>query len=345
MTSEVSVRKENGIAPAADTSLLSLITKGNLNGMSDDQVIQVYVARCESIGVDPRTQPFDVLVLNGAKRLYPNSRLAEQLIQRHRLSTTKTREETTPEGIRIVEVEVSDALGRKVSATGALFVKALTGQPLADAWMKCETKATRRAVLRFCGLGQIAEQPEIEDVQYTVRQSVDVDTGEITSGDDDLAEKERVEALKYLHAAGNDAGLTHEQLRAFAQKHFPDIESLTELGTGDLTALADAVRAAVREGEHEPDPVEAEYVDAETGDVVADDDAASPVPDFLAKINKAATLDELQAVAAQLKDAGISNAALRAKWANRAAQLARTENAEQPDLMQVERPIDDRMPV
>ncbi len=83
--------------------VLDLIARGNLNGLSDEQILQVYIARCDAMGVDARTQPFDVLNLRGNKILYPNARLADQLIGQRGLSV-EVMDETTAGDIYRVRV-------------------------------------------------------------------------------------------------------------------------------------------------------------------------------------------------------------------------------------------------
>lgn len=265
-----------------NADVVALITKGDLNGLSNEQVLQVYIARCDAIGVDARTQPFDVLTFQGKKQLYPNARLAEQLISQYGLSVDKVREETTPDGIRLVEVKVYDGK-RSVTASAALNVATLKGEQLANAWMKCETKATRRGVLRFCGLGAMAEAPEYDAAQTVV----DFETGEIVAAQDD-SEAHRKAGLKRLHAAGKEAGMNHEQVREFAQQYH-DIASLTELDGGQLEALADVVKDAPNVVAH----------DNETADSGVWD-AWQPV------IDAASTIEELNEIAAGMKEAGIT---------------------------------------
>lgn len=235
----LAVRRQNTVAlPSLNeqhADIVSLITRGDLNGLNPEQILQVYIARCDALGVDARTQPFDILTFQGKKTLYPNARLAEQLISQYGLSVEKTREETTREGLRVVEVRVSDGR-RSVMASAAISVSNLGLDAVANAWMKCETKATRRGVLRFCGLGAMADAPDEDDL---VQTRVDMATGEVV---DVAAEDARKTGLKRLHAAGKERGLNHDQVRGFAQQHHPKIASLTELDGGQLDVLADAIK-------------------------------------------------------------------------------------------------------
>ena len=270
--------------------VMDLMLRGNLNGLTDEQIMQVYIARCDSMGIDARTKPFDLLNLGNGLVLYPNARLADQLIDKHGLSVEVLSEETVEELYR-VRVKVSDGI-RVVNASAVLPVRGLSGAKLGDAWMKCETKAVRRGVLRFCGLG----------AQPTARQE----------------EERRKHGLRLVHAMGADRGLKHEDIRAIAQEHYA-IESMTELDADDLAELSDALEAQLAiASDVDPydaaiaDGLDAIEVDPETGEIL--DAASGPVgladPDVLATwqpiIEAASSLDELDEVQKGIKDAGIN---------------------------------------
>ncbi len=269
-------------------AVAGLMLRGNLNGLTDEQIMQVYLARCDAMGVDARTQPFDILNLRGSKVLYPNARLADQLIGQRGLSV-EVIDEVTSGNLYRVRVRVSDGL-RSVNASAALPVKGLEGEALGNAWMKCETKAVRRGVLRFCGLGALP--------------------------DPGLDEERRKHGLRVVHAVGADRGLKHEQIRAIAQEHYA-IESMTELDADDLAELADAIEAqiAVAEGEIVDGIAELAEgpidVDPETGEILGEP-AGLANPDVLAAwqpvIEATSSIDELEAVQQGIKEAGINSA-------------------------------------
>ena len=61
------------------------------------------------------------------------------------------------DGVFTIVAKVTDRDGRTDMATGAVNIKALQGENLANAFMKAETKAKRRATLSICGLGFLDE--------------------------------------------------------------------------------------------------------------------------------------------------------------------------------------------
>lgn len=86
-------------------------------------------------------------------------------------------------GVYIVTARV-EADGRCDEATGAVAIEGLKGDALANAIMKCETKAKRRATLSFAGLGML-DETEIESIPGAQR----VTEKDITSPQQVQAEK------------------------------------------------------------------------------------------------------------------------------------------------------------
>src|SRR5690606_2751435 len=70
----------------------------------------------------------------------------------------------------IVTAQASTPDGRVDESIGVLSVGSLKGEALANAYMKCETKAKRRVTLSICGLG-LLDETEIEDAQSGERNA------------------------------------------------------------------------------------------------------------------------------------------------------------------------------
>ncbi|MGE5594790.1 MAG: hypothetical protein ACM3S1_01995 [Hyphomicrobiales bacterium] len=68
--------------------------------------------------------------------------------------------------------------GRTDESVGAVSVKGLQGENLANALMKAETKATRRVTLSVAGLGWL-DETEVASVQDAPAVNVDLETGEV----------------------------------------------------------------------------------------------------------------------------------------------------------------------
>ena len=157
----------NGLAVQATNALEAgvmeaLIVGGDLSKLSPAQRLQFYTARCQSLGLDPISQPFQYLKLQNGLQLYATKSCTEQLRKIHGVSVQSLQISETRD-CYIVTANVKDASGRSDSATGAVNTARLTGDALANAMMKAETKAKRRATLSICGLGMLDES-EIETI-------------------------------------------------------------------------------------------------------------------------------------------------------------------------------------
>ena len=140
--------------------LENVIIRGDISGLTPKQRSAYYLQVCESLGLNPKTQPFAMLKLNGKDLLYATKNCTDQLTAMHKL-TRKTLEypkEVEFGSLRVIRcvVEVSTPNGRVEHATGAVPTPT-TADALCNALMKCETKAKRRATLSIVGLGCLDE--------------------------------------------------------------------------------------------------------------------------------------------------------------------------------------------
>lgn len=140
----------------------SIVLKGDLSGLSPTQKKDYYLYRCQQVGLDPAAKPFDLLTLNGKQVLYANASATQQLSSVHKLSTQITHRETVGD-IYIVSCRVTGADGRVSENQGAVSIANLKGDHLANAVLKCTTKAIRRSVLAHVGLGML-DETEVETI-------------------------------------------------------------------------------------------------------------------------------------------------------------------------------------
>lgn len=166
MTNVVSMPK--GEVAVIDPAIIeSIVTKGDLSGLNQVQKVAYYNYRCKQIGLDPSAKPFDLLNLSGKQVLYANAGATQQLCNLHRLSTQITGRERVDD-IYIVSVRVTGADGRVSENQGAVSIANLKGDALANAVLKCTTKAIRRSVLAHCGLGML-DETEVETIPNAVK--------------------------------------------------------------------------------------------------------------------------------------------------------------------------------
>jgi len=151
------------IAPQQQAALIEqVLIKGDLKALTEEQRIAYYNRVCESAGLNPLTQPFAYIVLNGKLTLYALRSATDQLRAVHGVSVVDM-DEQDRDGVHIVTVKVTDKHGRSDMARGAVSVQGLKGEALANAIMKAETKAKRRATLSICGLG-LLDETEVETI-------------------------------------------------------------------------------------------------------------------------------------------------------------------------------------
>ncbi len=139
-----------------------VLMQGDLSKLSPDERLKYYSKVCESIGVNPFTRPFDYIQLNGKLTLYAKKECSDQLRQINGISITGLKRERTDD-LYIVQASGVDKVGRADESIAAIYVGNLKGNDLANALMKCETKAKRRLTLSLAGLGWL-DETELETI-------------------------------------------------------------------------------------------------------------------------------------------------------------------------------------
>jgi hypothetical protein len=135
-----------------------VLIKGDLKLLTPPQKVAYYKSVCESLGLNPLTQPFAYIVLNGKETLYAKRDAAEQLRKIHDISIDpKAFVREVIEGVYVVTAAASMPSGRTDVSTGAVAIDGLKGEARANAMLKAETKAKRRVTLSICGLGMLDE--------------------------------------------------------------------------------------------------------------------------------------------------------------------------------------------
>jgi len=151
------------LSTAMDKDLmLNLVSNGDCSKLTPDQKLAYYKARCDAAGLDARTQPFQFVNLGGKMVLYALKAATDQLASKHGVVTEIVSQQTDA-GIRTVTVRARTKDGRQTDEIGAVALGQAQGDTLCNLYMKCVTKAKRRAVLSLCGLGMLDEH-EIETV-------------------------------------------------------------------------------------------------------------------------------------------------------------------------------------
>lgn len=168
---------ENGQPPVNIDRVENALLKGDLSKLSAKERKNYYREVCTSVGLNPLTKPFEYIRLNGKLTLYAKRDAAEQLRKINGVSIIDMRSQQQ-NGLYMVRVKAQDGEGRTDMATGAVNMKGLRGDKLANAIMKAETKAKRRVTLSICGLGWL-DETELETIPSAQDVEVDHETGKI----------------------------------------------------------------------------------------------------------------------------------------------------------------------
>jgi hypothetical protein len=209
-----------------------VIARGDLTKLSPQERGRLYGRVCASVGLNPFTRPFEYLLLNGKLTLYARKDATDQLRAIHGISVTDLIE-SEREGVYIVTAKVANAAGRTDAAKGAVSIAGLKGEFLANAMMKAETKAKRRATLSICGLG-FTDESEADDIPGARRSRGNDDFQKIAADPtvpsvaDDLAYVDEAPAKPEVEAEMLDSTEANAINRAEAPPPEDDYESRSE---------------------------------------------------------------------------------------------------------------------
>ena len=267
---EIDVR-ENKMPDAR--SIEALVVNGDLASLSPAQRVEYYRRLCQSLGLNPLTQPFAYLRLSGRLVLYAQKNCTDQLRQLRGISVS-IKESRIENGCAVVHIEARDKDGRSDCDIGVVPVDGLKGEALANALMKAVTKAKRRVTLSLAGLGWLDESglDGVPGVQVTV----DPATGEVqgapqgvkeqatptepvkkaANGHEEAQPDERVVhrvtespedrarklLVKDLQDALRQRGFSQQDATVWLAEHFDGRKTVRELSTAEL---GEAVKKAV----------------------------------------------------------------------------------------------------
>jgi hypothetical protein len=143
------------------------LVNNDLSKLSPSDRMSYYKNVCDSVGLNPLTQPFSYILLNGKLTLYAKRDATDQLRKNHNISINiVSREKIDDVYIVIARAKTQD--GREDESIGSVSIGNLKGDALANAYMKCETKAKRRVTLSICGLGML-DDSETESIKDAVK--------------------------------------------------------------------------------------------------------------------------------------------------------------------------------
>lgn len=156
-------------------ALDEIIIAGDVSSLTVPQRAEFLGKLALSMGLNPLSQPFELITLNGKLTIYAKKGAADQLREKHKIKCEVTRQGYLDEAKTAYYVEVKvqtpdsegnyDAPGcRSEMELGCSGVDGLTSEALGNSHMRAYTKAKRRATLAFCGFGGLDEM-EIDSIQ------------------------------------------------------------------------------------------------------------------------------------------------------------------------------------
>lgn len=211
------------VSTGSDELIERALVMGDLDGLRPAERTAYYSKVCESLGLNPLTQPFTYIKLNGKTVLYAKRDTTDQLRKIHNVSIVISRREHVDD-LCIVTARATTPDGRTDESTGAVSLAGLKGENLANAMMKAETKAKRRVTLSICGLGWL-DETEVADVRGAVH--VEAPPPPQSSGD----------LVKQL-----EASIDTPSWPAFAERHRGALLSAANIGDL-LNAWTEAYKA------------------------------------------------------------------------------------------------------
>lgn len=140
----------------------SALVRNDISQLSTQEKMTFYNNICESVGLNPLTKPFSFLKLQGREVLYATKDCTEQLRKIHGVSTQIVSKGSNGDLFE-VHIKAQDKNGRTDEDLAYVVVKGMNGPDLANAMLKCITKAKRRVTLSICGLG-VLDESELDTV-------------------------------------------------------------------------------------------------------------------------------------------------------------------------------------
>ncbi|NIN66073.1 MAG: hypothetical protein GTO63_15540 [Anaerolineae bacterium] len=179
---EAIVKKDNG--GFTDEQINDIVQQGDVSGL-DPKQRSIFLSRlAEYLKLNPFSKPFDLIQVkkpDGSKKMiiYANRAAADQIRERDGISVELVSEgplqigEAIRDDIYVVRMKIKgeDKNGnlREEPSVGSVSLAGLSGDDLANAIMKCHTKAARRGTLSFAGLG-FPDESEVSSIPGIVSE-------------------------------------------------------------------------------------------------------------------------------------------------------------------------------
>ena len=194
---------------------------------------------CESMGLNPMTQPFQYIKLNGRLTLYATKGCADQLRSIKGISIEILQNELV-DGAIMVHVRGTTPDGRTDEDIAVVHKR--KGVEGANDYMKAITKAKRRLTLSICGLGMLDES-ELETIP---RKAFDKPEAPAEVKAVLMPPKKEDKPKKARTAAANKKAMA-KVAKSFAEAGISDAQLLTHLGIDDPLQFTEDMQKELRE--------------------------------------------------------------------------------------------------
>lgn len=222
------------------TDVEKVLMQGDLSSLSPNQKLSYYKNVCDSLGLNSLTKPFEYIRLNGKEVLYATRACTEQLRTIHNVSLMIASRETI-EGVYVVTARATMPSGRTDESTGAVTITGLKGDNLANAFMKCETKAKRRVTLSICGLG-LLDESEVDSIPNAqIIRSHAIELGVDATPSPSFKAPEVTSQMKAMFIK-NEAQQVREQMQSTKLYHTDPSPSFEFTDQGDAETAGNFVK-------------------------------------------------------------------------------------------------------
>jgi len=220
------------VTTSAGEIMESVIVRGDLAMLQPEERARYYSTVCQSVGLNPLTKPFEYITLNGKLTLYARKDATDQLRSLRGVSVAIVSRERVDD-VYVVTARATMPDGRVDESIGAVFLGKTTGEALANALMKAETKAKRRVTLSICGLGML-DETEVETIPAAaISTPAPAQIAPVA-----MASEEQIESLKGILNGLLEYGIEDDKIRA-AVKNICGVE-LPENDRNPLAVLTGA---------------------------------------------------------------------------------------------------------
>lgn len=143
----------------------------NLEKLTSEEREEYYQQVCKAIGLPPELRLLEFIYMDsgdGARQLvlYALRGATDKLRDVHKISVTNLQKDEG-EGYISWVCTGTNSSGRTEMAVGAAATRGLTGEKLARAVATAQTRAVRRMVLQFCGIG-ILDESEVSEATTNI---------------------------------------------------------------------------------------------------------------------------------------------------------------------------------